>query len=141
MSAAEVSPPRKTRLRALRVASALYCAGIFAESSRPHAAPFSRLLELFPWLDKVGHFTLFAGLAVCFFFWLSEEIAPAVRRNPATAAAALAALYAFTDEVHQRFVPGREFSLGDYAADVSGIIIALIAVRHFRRARAKSQAD
>lgn len=51
---------------------------------------------------------------------------PAARRSWALGlAGAFAALYAFLDEIHQIFVPGRWASPKDWAADMVGVLLAL----------------
>lgn len=50
-------------------------------------------------------------------------------------AAELSLLYAFTDELHQTFVPGREGKLSDVAIDSIGITLALIGYALWRRYR------
>jgi len=54
-------------------------------------------------------------------------------------AIALGAAYGYTDEVHQRFVAGRFYDLGDWAFDiiglVCGVLLALAVGRLGRRGR------
>lgn len=50
-------------------------------------------------------------------------------------AAELSLLYAFTDELHQTFVPGREGKVSDVAIDSIGITLALIGYALWRRYR------
>lgn len=45
----------------------------------------------------------------------------------------LAVLYAFTDELHQVFVPGRVADVRDVAADVLGAIVVLLVIYIWRR--------
>ncbi len=40
-------------------------------------------------------------------------------------------IYAFTDEIHQLFVPGRTGSLRDVSIDFSGMLIAAILIVKF----------
>jgi len=46
-------------------------------------------------------------------------------------AAVISILYAVTDEVHQRFVPGREGNVWDVVIDSLGVCIGLLVVRRF----------
>ncbi|RIH85742.1 VanZ family protein [Calidithermus roseus] len=39
----------------------------------------------------------------------------------------LAVLYGLSDEIHQMFVPGRVFDLGDWLADAGGAALAILA--------------
>jgi len=45
----------------------------------------------------------------------------------------LSGVYAISDEVHQLFIPGRQFSLLDILADLIGIIIAIISYRIIKK--------
>jgi VanZ family protein len=58
----------------------------------------------------------------------------------------MAVLYAFSDETHQLFVPGRTFQLADLALDALGALVGvllyhLVSVRLTRLASRKSQPD
>ncbi len=83
----------------------LYMAGVFWLSSQPGTAVGLPS----PW-DKLAHAAEYAGLG----FLLARATGA-----PATAWV-LAALYGASDEVHQRFVPGREASPFDWLADAAG---------------------
>lgn len=95
----------------------LYCAAIFALSSLP------RLPETVSWMpDKIGHVILYSGLG-----WL---VARELKLRGVAApywlwvgSAVFCLAYGITDEVHQYFVPGRSFQLGDLVADTAGGLI------------------
>lgn len=75
--------------------------------------------------DKVVHALLYGPLAV-----LIGRAAPSVTRHPmraALVAVGLAALAAL-DEWHQAFIPGRSAGVGDWAADVVGVLVGLAVV-------------
>lgn len=124
------------RLNLLRSVSAVYCFLIFMGSSSPHSEFAASLMDLVPGLDKVGHFCLFGGLGVCFYYWLGSEAWGWARGRPVLWAGVFAAAYGMSDEIHQIYTPGRAFSLADYAADVAGIIVALLIVRRVQGRRA-----
>ncbi len=87
------------------VAAALYMAAIFALSSLPGSAAGIP----HPW-DKLAHFLEYAGLGYL------------LGRGSGRPGLSLlfAALYGASDEFHQGFVPGREASALDWAADLVG---------------------
>jgi VanZ family protein len=70
--------------------------------------------------DKWAHLLLYSGLG--FFFARAE--ARGVGNPPSLRvvliAIGFAAVYGLSDEVHQLFVPQRQFDLKDVAADVTG---------------------
>jgi len=75
------------------------------------------------WLDKLVHGGLYLVLG-----WLVGAALCAIgRRGVAGWGIALLALaaFAFLDEAHQHWLPGRVASLGDWAADVVGATIGL----------------
>jgi VanZ family protein len=39
--------------------------------------------------------------------------------------------YGASDEIHQYFVPNRSSELGDWAADVLGVIVAVLIIKYF----------
>jgi VanZ family protein len=75
--------------------------------------------------DKVVHGGMYAGLAAAYLF---------AGLPPAWAGAAASA-YGATDELHQRCVPGRDSSAGDWAADTVGAAAAAAAAWAWRRRR------
>jgi VanZ family protein len=81
-------------------------------------------------LDKVAHFGEFAVLG-----FLLAGIGLRYARGRSTiaraavvlTAIAAAALYGASDEFHQRYVPGRDPSPGDWAADAAGSAMGALA--------------
>ena len=87
--------------------------------------------------DKHAHFATYGVLAALFVWGLTDRSPARLTWTTAAAAVALAALYGASDEWHQSFVPGREASVLDLAADVSGAAMAAIAVRAWAIIRAR----
>jgi VanZ family protein len=83
-------------------------------------------------IKKGGHLTGYALLAVALLHGLAGG--KAGPRRQALLAVVLAALYAVTDEVHQRFTPGRSSSIADVGIDTLGAVIGLLVWARFRRA-------
>jgi VanZ family protein len=77
------------------------------------------------WLDKLVH----GGLYMVLGWLVGIALCAAGRRTTGTWALAILALATFglLDEAHQRWVPGRVASLGDWTADVIGATIGLAA--------------
>ena len=84
--------------------------------------------------DVIGHFTVYAVLAVLLWWALRGEGV----RHPLLWALAATVLYSLTDEFHQSFVPNRHPDVFDLATDFAGAVIALLIVRWLcgRRGRA-----
>lgn len=158
------SAPSALRRAAAFLPAALWAATIWVVSSmsRPTFVPVSA----FPLADKGVHFCVFALLgALCAHGLLAWGAAPgspgrgvavtlAARRweSPSAArwaafalGAALAAAWGALDELHQRFVPGREADAVDVLADALGAAagsaarVMLDAVRGLRRAPAPAE--
>ena len=91
-----------------------WAALIFAFSARPTVP-----VDLSGGRDKVAHFGAY--------FVFGALLA----RSPAAPAPLLALgwLYAASDEVHQRFVPGRSADAADWAADALGVAAGLFVYR------------
>lgn len=94
---------------------AAYCLLIFLLSSSSQLPDLPRGFS-----DKIAHLLLYSGLG----FLVARALAGGVGRPfPAwtiAAAAVACAVYGFTDEAHQLFVPHRQFDLMDLAADGIG---------------------
>jgi VanZ family protein len=76
--------------------------------------------ELFPLQDKTLHAILYIILA--FLIYRSLDVS-GNSRYVFILSFLFAAIYGITDEIHQAFVPGREASLGDIAADSIGALL------------------
>ncbi len=82
----------------------------------------------FPLADKGVHGGLYAGLAVVLLRALSGARWSGVTLATVLASAAGATLYGISDEIHQLFVPGRQYDTVDMIADGIGASIAVVAI-------------
>jgi VanZ family protein len=126
--------PARARVIAVTWAALLaYAAVIYWLSSRS-SVPLP--LDLFPGEDKVLHAWEYAGLAVLLAVaQLQSGISP---WRAGTIAVLGAIAFGASDEWHQSFVPGRDASLFDLAADAVGAAAGtalLFAALRRRRAR------
>lgn len=87
--------------------------------------------------DKIAHGTLYGVLGVALAYGRVGAPAP----PPHWTMILVGALYGGTDEWHQAFVRGRTPDLGDWAADVTGVLLGymlvLVLVRWLVTSRAK----
>ncbi len=98
----------------------------YLSSQRIHNAPAG-------W-DKVAHFAAYAVFSVFVVRALHGGFVP-VRAGLALTAVALVTLYGVSDELHQRFVPGRDSSLLDLSADFLGAATAVTLLAFTLRKR------
>jgi VanZ family protein len=110
---------------------------IFVLSSQP-ALPSPPAVN-----DKQAHAFTFGVLAVLLLMGLAGWRWASVTRSALLTAFLLAAAYGVTDELHQRFVPGRTPDVADVAADAAGAALAMVAawawaiLLHRRRSAAR----
>ena len=102
---------------------AAYMAGIFVVSS----------ISVVPSLpggmsDKLAHALLYAGLGALAVRALARGRWAGVGSLALAGSILLATLYGVTDEIHQRFVPGRQCDVVDLAADAGGAAAAAAAL-------------
>ena len=71
---------------------------------------------------KSAHFLEYTGLCLL----LSFACAATWGRRYTAVSLPIASLYAITDEVHQRFVPGRSCQAADWAIDTAGAALGLL---------------
>jgi VanZ family protein len=78
--------------------------------------------------DKHAHSIAYAVLGGLLLRALSGAAWAGITWRRVAAAVALSTLYGVTDELHQWFVPGREASLADLAADAVGAGVAAVVL-------------
>ena len=111
------------------IATVAYCGLLWVLSSDPTPPQFELPFEILG-LDKVIHAVLYAVLG--------GIVSVGIRtsgRNPSAwtqcfAPILFAAVYGAVDEIHQSFVPNRDFDLGDILADLAGAAIIQMVLLH-----------
>lgn len=73
-------------------------------------------------LDKIGHFFLYAMLAVATFWVPSKNLQKRKPKMVVIIIVLFCFFYGMTDEFHQSFIDGRYASYSDLVADLSGIL-------------------
>lgn len=111
----------------------VYMAGIFVLSS------ISRLPQPdVPGIDKPEHYLAYGGLAVITFLALRRSRNDLALWLVALLSVGIAAAYGASDELHQRFVPGRTCDVYDWFSDslgaLSGAAVMLIGAKLGRNA-------
>jgi VanZ family protein len=97
----------------------LWMGVIFTLSAIPSlSSPFEPFYDVI--LRKFAHIAEYAILTALLFWALQVHLAS--RTYGLFMAVVIALLYAFSDEWHQSFVPGREGSLRDVGTDSLGVI-------------------
>jgi len=91
-------------------------------------------------VKKLGHMAEY-GILAALSLWALGGVSSSIPRSHFLCAFALTALYAVSDELHQRFVPGRNPRPLDVAFDVAGAALALLGMARVRRARQRPQGD
>jgi VanZ family protein len=101
---------------------------IFFFSAQPH------LSSGLGWVDHVGRKLIHAGEygLLCFLWWRALRTVARFRRALVTAWS-IAAAYAVSDEIHQRFVAGRHSSWVDVTIDWLGAAVAATLVVRAQR--------
>jgi VanZ family protein len=118
-------------------AALAYMGVIFALSSVPGE---DLPLPQFFLSDKIAHFVTYSILGALIAF--RSGITAVLKGNPVTAwtkggwiAPAVGIVYGLLDEVHQLFVPNRNFDLRDWAVDIAGILIGFWLARKWDERR------
>lgn len=97
-----------------------YAVLIFVLSSIPHLTPPKIEFIL---LDKLVHFVIYAFLSYLLFLAFFKTGKNLFHKNAHLFSISIGILYALTDELHQKFVPGRSCDFFDFLADGIGVIL------------------
>lgn len=95
------------------------------------AIPGSTVGSTWPGADKVVHVGLYTVLGVALAFGRTR----AGGGVPVVVLVAIGMLYGASDEIHQIFVPGRNADIGDWFADVAGVVLGFGVAEWFGRRR------
>ena len=113
-----------------------YAALIYYVSSLQQIHPPSFGIE---WDDKIYHFGEYAVFSLLIFVALKYYRTGFILRHVHLWAVVIPCLFAISDEIHQYYVPGRDATLGDLAADFLGVFSAqlflIIILRYIRQKR------
>ena len=126
MEPVEVAATRQLAVRALAPLALMGL--IYFLSAQPDLNSGLGTLDLI--LRKLAHATEYALLTL---LW-AWALRPVTRWN-VVLAAAIAVLYAASDEFHQTFVEGRHGAASDILVDAAGVVIAIALLRYHRSLR------
>ncbi|MCK4648089.1 VanZ family protein [bacterium] len=101
----------------------LYAGLIFTISSFPLPPPKVEI----PFVDKFIHLIEYGILG--FLFYRALKVSR-LAKQVFVLAIIFSILYALSDEIHQYFVPGREFDLWDLAADSLGVVFVALYLKY-----------
>ena len=88
--------------------------------------------------DKHAHFIVYGVFGALVVWGLTDRAPGRTTWRMVATTAVVALLYGLSDELHQSFVPGREPSGLDLAADVAGATGAAVALRAWAIIRARA---
>lgn len=103
----------------------LYAGLIFFLSS----ISLPRVPAKIPFLDKIAHFFEYAFLSFLLYRACVSSLRGWLNKHRDVISVAGAILYAFSDELHQFFVPGRQMSQWDFLFDALGAIVAVVILK------------
>ncbi|KPL01056.1 MAG: hypothetical protein AMJ91_01815 [candidate division Zixibacteria bacterium SM23_73_3] len=113
------------RILSYKYLALIYALLIFVVSAVPGISPpsFGFVLE-----DKILHFiefSVFSALLFLTFFTSGKEF---LKKHAFLISSLIGIAYAASDELHQRFVPGRSCEFFDFLADSLGVIVIQLGI-------------
>jgi VanZ family protein len=108
------------KLSSFKFIALIYAILIFIISSLPQITPPSLGFKL---EDKVYHFIEYSIFSFLLFLAFFKAQKGFLRNKVFLLSSLIGIIYAYSDEFHQRFVPGRTYDLYDFLADCLGIIL------------------
>jgi len=96
----------------------------------------------FEYQDKLYHFIEYAVLSVFLFFALLNSSKDFLRKNVLLISLLIGASFGILDELHQKFIPGRQADVLDFTADFVGVALIQLCfwVYHRRKSKIHSNA-
>lgn len=86
--------------------------------------------------DKIVHMGVFALLTMlCYISLIHIQKPNMFSEKPLLWSFIICTVYGASDEIHQYFVPNRSSELQDWAADVLGVILAVLVIKYFLQNR------
>jgi VanZ family protein len=124
----------KARTFPYRYLALFYALLIFAVSAIPSlsAPPLGIVLE-----DKIIHFFEFGVFSFLLFLAFYHSGSEFVKRHVFLLSSAVGVVYALSDELHQKFVPGRTCEFLDFVADFLGIALVQLGIWIYLKSRNK----
>jgi VanZ family protein len=113
----------------------LYAILIFVISSIPYLSITSSRFEL---LDKFYHFIEFGVLSFLLFLAFFKSEVKLLNTKPQLFSTFFGVGYAFSDEVHQYFVPGRSADIFDFVADCIGVILVQVILWFYLKSKSQT---
>jgi VanZ family protein len=110
----------------------VYAAAISIGSSIPTPPPGPPWMPYFDKFEHIIEYGILGALAARFALASPRDL---WRQLAWWLFPILVALYGYLDEVHQYFVPGRVYSLGDWAADSTGAILGVLVMLRWGKQR------
>lgn len=102
-----------------------YALLIFAVSGIPQLTPPFLGFKL---EDKIWHFIEYSIFSFLLFLAFFTSKRGFLKKNVFLVSSFIGITYAFSDELHQKFVPGRSYDIYDFLADCLGIILVQIGI-------------
>ena len=114
------------RLFSFKSVALIYAALIFIISTLPRLTPPPLG---FRFEDKVYHFVEYSIFSFLLFLAFFKAETDFFRKNVFLFSSLIGIAFAYSDEFHQRFVPGRSYDFYDFLADCLGVILVQAALR------------
>jgi len=91
----------------------------------------------FEYQDKLYHFIEYGIFSVFLFFALLNSSKDFLRKNVLLISLLIGASFAILDELHQKFIPGRQADVLDFTADFVGVVLIQICFWVYHRKKSK----
>lgn len=102
---------------------------IFILSSLPHPD----FLDLgIVWEDKILHIILYFVFGISISSFLLANLKYQQLRKFIIITLIVGAVYGFSDELHQYFVPGRDAEILDWCADLTGLLLSTLFIKYMK---------